>query len=314
MRNSDSLYRACRKTPLRAMRGFLASLLCLSGSCAGGSTYPDAFSPHLSARTRSRISLFRLKERIERGPAISSVGHRRSSLEPIFVRLQGTNDPFGLAPFAPDRLPDVLGNVPRALALGLDAQLFDPLVGQGLQGCGGIAAPIVDQQRGGGVRPKDGTVPRQRSAGAFSTRPLPRGSRCQRYTHRRGGLGDTADQTRPLSRFVAHQCPRLCDTSMRLLPWATTPVVIHWVRHEALDHLVHRLQRGQGVLRHPVVTLAFPWSSRRVCTTNWPTSVSKRVNTWRLACLPLANRWCSLTVLRIVCTCASAGLTTTARV
>ena len=28
--------------------------------------------------------------------------------------------------------------------------------------------------------------------------------------------------------------------------------------HEALDHLVHRLQRGQGVLRHPVVTLAEP--------------------------------------------------------
>src|SRR5262249_29521843 len=70
--------RACRKTPLRTMGGLLASLLSLSGSCFGGSTCPDAFTPHLLACTRSRISLFRLKERIERGPAISSVCHRRS--------------------------------------------------------------------------------------------------------------------------------------------------------------------------------------------------------------------------------------------
>jgi hypothetical protein len=42
---------------------------------------------------------------------------------------------------------------------------------------------------------------------------------------------------------------------------ATTPVVIdplHHLRHEALGHLVHRLQRGQGVLRHTVATLAEP--------------------------------------------------------
>src|SRR5215211_821087 len=86
-------------------------------------------------------------------------------VEPICVRLQGTNDAFGLATFAPDRLPDVLGNVPRPLALGLDAKLFDPLVGQYLQRCAGISASIVDQQRGGGVRPKDGAVPRQRLQG-----------------------------------------------------------------------------------------------------------------------------------------------------
>ena len=60
------------------MGGLLASLLSLSRSCFCGSTCPDTFSPHLSARTRSRISLFRLKERRERGPAISSVCHRRS--------------------------------------------------------------------------------------------------------------------------------------------------------------------------------------------------------------------------------------------
>jgi hypothetical protein len=56
----------------------LAALLSLSGSCFWGSTCPDTFSPYLSARTRSRISLFRLQERRDRGPAISSVCHRRS--------------------------------------------------------------------------------------------------------------------------------------------------------------------------------------------------------------------------------------------
>ena len=35
-------------------------------------------SPHLLAHTKSRINLFRLYERIDRGPAISSVCHRRS--------------------------------------------------------------------------------------------------------------------------------------------------------------------------------------------------------------------------------------------
>jgi hypothetical protein len=48
---------------------------------------------------------------------------------PILVGLQGTNDACGLATCAPDRLPDVLGNVPCPLALGLDAKLFDPLAG-----------------------------------------------------------------------------------------------------------------------------------------------------------------------------------------
>jgi hypothetical protein len=48
---------------------------------------------------------------------------------PLERGLQGTNDAFGLATFAPDHLPDVFGNVPRPLALGLDTQLFDPLVG-----------------------------------------------------------------------------------------------------------------------------------------------------------------------------------------
>ena len=51
-------------------------------------------------------------------------------VEPIFVRLQGANDAFGLAALAPDRLADGLGNVPRPVAFGLDTNLLDPLVGE----------------------------------------------------------------------------------------------------------------------------------------------------------------------------------------
>ena len=50
-------------------------------------------------------------------------------VEPIFVRLQGANDPCGLAALAPDSLADGLGNVLRPGAFGLDANLLDPLVG-----------------------------------------------------------------------------------------------------------------------------------------------------------------------------------------
>ena len=82
-------------------------------------------------------------------------------VEPIFVRLQSANNAFGLAAFAPDRLPDCLGNVPRSMAFGLDTNLLDPRVGQCLQRCGSLSAPIVDQQRGGGVRPQDRAVPCQ---------------------------------------------------------------------------------------------------------------------------------------------------------
>ena len=39
-------------------------------------------------------------------------------VEPIFVRLQGANDPFGLAALAADRLADGLGNMPSPLPLG----------------------------------------------------------------------------------------------------------------------------------------------------------------------------------------------------
>ena len=54
----------------------------------------------------------------------------RGFVEPIFVRLQGANDAFGLAALASDRLADGLGNAPSPVALGLDADLFDALAGQ----------------------------------------------------------------------------------------------------------------------------------------------------------------------------------------
>src|SRR5882724_1694507 len=94
--------RACRKTPLRAMGRLLASLLSLSGSYFCSSTCPDTFSPHLSANTRSRINLFRLQERRDRGPAISSVCHRRSL---------GLLNPY-LSVFRVPMIPSVL---PRSL-------------------------------------------------------------------------------------------------------------------------------------------------------------------------------------------------------
>jgi hypothetical protein len=91
---------------------------------------------------------------------------------PLERGLQGTNDAFGLATFAPDHLPDVLGNVPRPLALGLDTQpsCLTPSW-EYLQRCGGISAPIVDQQRGGGVRPKGRAVPRQRLQSYTTSQP-----------------------------------------------------------------------------------------------------------------------------------------------
>src|SRR6266542_4262396 len=96
------LSRACRKTPLRVMGCLLASLLSLSGSCFCGSVCPDTFSLYLLARTTSRINLFRLNERTDRGPAISSVCHRRSL---------GLLNPY-LSVFRVPMIPSVL---PRSL-------------------------------------------------------------------------------------------------------------------------------------------------------------------------------------------------------
>src|SRR5712691_3930795 len=97
-----TLCRACRKTPLRVMGCLLASSLPLYGSYFCDSACPDTFSPHLSARTRSRINFCRLQERIDRGPAISSVCHKRSL---------GLLNPY-LSVFRVPMIPSVL---PRSL-------------------------------------------------------------------------------------------------------------------------------------------------------------------------------------------------------
>src|SRR5262249_47258283 len=72
------LYRACRKTPLREIGASWPASALSTGAALTVLSVPMPFPPSLAARTRSRINLFRLQERIDRGPAISSVCHRRS--------------------------------------------------------------------------------------------------------------------------------------------------------------------------------------------------------------------------------------------
>src|SRR5713101_4464616 len=97
-----TLDRACRKTPLRVTGRLLACLFPLYRSCFFGSVSLDVFSPHLPARSRSRINLCRLKERRDRGPAISRVCQRRSL---------GLLNPY-LSVFSVPMIPSVL---PRSL-------------------------------------------------------------------------------------------------------------------------------------------------------------------------------------------------------
>ena len=128
---------------LEGNRGILACLCPLDGSGFDSAVCADTFSS-LPSRSYQVSHQFVQIEREDR-PGASHLQRLPQTflglVEPIFVRLQGANDAFGLATFAPDRLTDGLGNVPRPLALGLDANLFDPLVGQCLpRGCG-IAPP-----------------------------------------------------------------------------------------------------------------------------------------------------------------------------
>src|SRR6266852_6351199 len=133
-------------------------------------------------------------------------------VEPIFVGLQCANDPFGLAALAPDRLADGLGNVPRPVAFGLNANLLDPLVGQRPQGGGGIAAPVVDHQRSRATPPAP--------VRASSTRPPPHESTSQRHTPHRGDSGHTAGQTPPFSLPCCAQSPAPASTPhARFCPW-----------------------------------------------------------------------------------------------
>ena len=291
------------------MGSLLASLLSLSGSCFCGSTCPDTFSPHLLARTRSRINLFRLNERTDRGPAISSVCHRRSLglLNPYLSVFR--------VPMMPSVLPRSLRTVSRTasatchgrLPLGWMPISLTPSWASARQGRRGIAAPVVDHQRRRGLRTKDRAIPRQRLQGHLRFVHACHGSTSQTHTHRRGDSADTAGQTRSFSPPCGARSPGPAAYPHAQFCLGHHPGgdPLHNLRDEALGHLVHG-QSVAGTLGHPVATLPKPLDQRRVCTINWPTSVSRRVNTWRLSCLPLANRWCSLTDLRIVCTCARA--------
>src|SRR5215475_7503400 len=73
-----SLYRACRKTPLRETGASWPASARSTGAALTVLSVPIPVPPYLAARTRSRIHVFRLTERIDRGPALSSVCHRRS--------------------------------------------------------------------------------------------------------------------------------------------------------------------------------------------------------------------------------------------
>ena len=181
-------------------------------------------------------------------------------IEPLCVRLQGANDPFALATLAADRVADGLGNVPCPLAFGLNANRLAPLVGERPQGRRGLAPPVVDHQRGCGVRTKDRAVPRQRLPG-----PL-------RRVHHAADQGaqdlSTAEATQEirqaqldlLSRLVAHKRPRLCHPDMHhfALGYHLGGDPLHDLRDEALGDLVHGLQRGDGVVQHTVATLSEP--------------------------------------------------------
>src|SRR3954468_9927541 len=161
---TSPVLRACRKTPLRVMGCLLAFLLPL---------YRNWFLWFFLPRAlfASPVDPYQIPHELVQivGEDRPGAGHLQrvpqtflGLVESIFVRLQGANDAFGLAALASDRRADGLGNAPRPVALGLDADLFDALAGQGSQGRGGRATPVVDQQRGRGVRTKDRAVSRQR--------------------------------------------------------------------------------------------------------------------------------------------------------
>ena len=62
-----------------------------------------------------------------RWPAASWVAKLRSPMrEAVFGALEAANTAFGLAPFAFDRLPRLLADLPSALPPGGDPDLLDP--------------------------------------------------------------------------------------------------------------------------------------------------------------------------------------------
>src|SRR5262249_23670943 len=193
------LHRACRKTPLRVREPLSWPIPSLGELFFAVLPVPY---PFLSPVDSYQVSHQLVQIERENRPGAGHLQRLPEALcglvESIFVRFQRANDAFGLAPFAPDRLTDCLGNVPCPLALGLDTNLFDPLVGQCLPRGGGIASPIVNHQGGSGMRTKDGAVLRQGLQGHL-------------------GLVDRAAEQRPKDVPTAEATQQVWQTKLHLL-------------------------------------------------------------------------------------------------
>ena len=73
--------------------------------------------------------------------------------EAVFGALEAANTAFGLAPFAFDRLPRLLADLPSALPPGGDPDLLDPCLLEAGGHSRQTGPPIVDQQLGSGWAP-----------------------------------------------------------------------------------------------------------------------------------------------------------------
>ena len=74
--------------------------------------------------------------------------------EAVFGALEAANTAFGLAPFAFDRLPRLLADLPSALPPGGDPDLLDPCLLEAGGHSRQTGPPIVDQQLGSGLGPE----------------------------------------------------------------------------------------------------------------------------------------------------------------
>src|SRR5438046_7560711 len=106
------IYRACRKTPLSVPKGLLTSLSLLDSRWVAGAAWPHGVS--------SPVGAYQVPYQIVQIVSEDRPGTRHLQrlpqtffglVEMVLVRLQGANDPFGLAALAPDGLADGLGNV-----------------------------------------------------------------------------------------------------------------------------------------------------------------------------------------------------------
>src|SRR5262249_32931167 len=197
----------------------LASLLPLYGSCFCGSVCPDAFSLYLLARTTSRINLFRLNERTDRGPAISSVCHRRSLglLNPYLSVFR--------VPMIPSVLPRSLRTVSRTASatyhgpwpLGWMPIALTPSWASALTVAGAhpsrrrgrIAPPLEAHQGGRALPPKLPPSPRQRLQGHLRFVPPPANQAPKDIPPAETTQEIQQAKFYLLPRLVAHDRPRL---------------------------------------------------------------------------------------------------------